>query len=202
MTNTAIDLPAPVLPNPLPAGQQDLMDLFYGYWREACDKIQTYNEKQSKAENYINKPVQDEIIAIFPSKVNIAVILGNFNYQVNNGGFMQWDDNGYSRHISKLKNLFLGAKSIKIENADAVLVLLEEFEEIKNGSKEPVRFTNYGPDGDEEFEEEVHGDFSGLDTIYYAIPNVEEMMQEILDKYEQVLLGTLWEKNFQPLLGG
>jgi hypothetical protein len=41
------------------------------------------------------------------SKVERAcVIVGNMNYQVENGGWGQWDGNGYSVTLGELKNLF------------------------------------------------------------------------------------------------
>ncbi len=40
---------------------------------------------------------------VFKSKV---VALGNLNYQVNNGGFAQWEDNGYRRRtINTIKKI-------------------------------------------------------------------------------------------------
>lgn len=35
-----------------------------------------------------------------------VILLGNFNYQVCNGGFMQWIDNGYSAHHERLTDIF------------------------------------------------------------------------------------------------
>jgi hypothetical protein len=35
-----------------------------------------------------------------------AVITGNLNYQVNNGGFSQWNENGYSDSIEELIEFF------------------------------------------------------------------------------------------------
>lgn len=51
-----------------------------------------------------------------------AVVIGNLNYQVENGGFMQWDDNGYSK--GKVF-LFDTLQAIGTETSKKVLELTE-----------------------------------------------------------------------------
>lgn len=63
---------------------QRLMDEAYAFWQQ--------NKKMPRSE------FLDRISAI----QKIAVLLGNLNYQVCNGGFMQWIDNGYCLDIDEL----------------------------------------------------------------------------------------------------
>jgi hypothetical protein len=58
---------------------QLVMDSAYGLWRD--------NEQWSYEDFMFNIPALERR----------AVALGNLNYQVNNGGFMQWIDNGYAK---------------------------------------------------------------------------------------------------------
>jgi len=38
----------------------------------------------------------EQFVESLPLREKMAVVFGNLNYQVHNGGFLQWDDNGYS----------------------------------------------------------------------------------------------------------
>lgn len=193
--------PVPSIPqqgDPLPTDHQELMNIFYNYWQALNAQIREQNKQESdRAEAtgeeavLVKQPSQADIFCIMPSKVNAAVVLGNFNYQVCNGGFLQWDDNGYSSNITHLKRLFEGATKIGIENADKVLDLIERFEKIKEEAREPVRYSGYNyqdPDDETEhdFEEESYPDYDDLDTEYYKIDG-EPMMQKILDRYNEVI---------------
>lgn len=80
-----------------------------------------------------------------------AIVLGNFNYQVENGGFSQWNINRYmSLHISELKQILMEMNTII---SVSVLELVKQYEG----------------------ETEDEGD--DLDSEYYKIN--EEFMQEV-----------------------
>jgi hypothetical protein len=56
----------------------------------------------------------------------MAVVLGNLNYQVENGGFNQWVDNGYCTHISDVKECL---ELIDTETTRKILPMVETVEE-------------------------------------------------------------------------
>jgi len=84
---------------------QTLMDEVYAYWNEGLDD----RTRISSAEHF------------GPLHV-IAVRLGNFNYQVGNGGTRQWVDNGYAVEDIKpllefFKKSLVFEKEIREENS-------------------------------------------------------------------------------------
>jgi len=61
----------------------------------------------------------------------IAVQLGNLNYQVENGGFMQWIDNGYCEEdLYDLIDICNKAIELKINNFSMLLNLLNKVKEL------------------------------------------------------------------------
>ncbi len=122
---------------------QELMDRAYDRW-------------QSEDNNWSKQDFYDQLDA----KERLAVFTGNFNYQVCNGGFGQWDGNGYasSEVIGYLQRLL---KRIDTENSLKVLALLERFRRARE------TFKDYGED------DEAHEDYvdklDDLDTAFYAI---------------------------------
>lgn len=61
---------------------QGLMDSAYGKWNDETGVL--------KGASY------ETFLASLPTKERQAVLLGNLNYQVGNGGFHQWVANGYA----------------------------------------------------------------------------------------------------------
>lgn len=53
-----------------------------------------------------------------------AVVIGNLNYQVGNGGFIQWDDNQYSKNLSFLEDAL---EVINTDSSKQVLSIVKEF---------------------------------------------------------------------------
>lgn len=45
---------------------------------------------------------RDEFLSKLTDYEKLAIMFGNFNYQVENGGLLQWDDNGYSEDLGSL----------------------------------------------------------------------------------------------------
>ena len=61
----------------------------------------------------------------------LAVVLGNLNYQVENGGFNQWIDNGYCTGISDAKEAL---EAIDTETCRKIIPMLEEVEKYLDDS--------------------------------------------------------------------
>lgn len=115
------------------------MNQAYDFWK---------NEKPELSYN--------EFIKALPEKQAQAVIIGNLNYQVENGGFSQWASNGYSDQAERLK-MYL--RLIATESAKLVHDTIEEFEE-------------YAEDYCEDDEDDDDFDYSTLrklDNYYYSL---------------------------------
>jgi len=90
---------------------QKLMDEFYHFWQleENC------------------KLSQKVVLEKFGSELHrAAVILGNFNYQVENGGFEQWIFNGYYVFIDELIDLLMIGSEQDIKYLDCVLGMVQK----------------------------------------------------------------------------
>lgn len=113
-----------------------------------------------------------------------AVITGNFNYQVENGGFSQWHDNEYSITckdlISFLENNF--EENIIIKKVVDLLIEVEEVLEWIEGGKSLCRRMDYDYRDffENALEEKGSDDLQRLDSRYYQIS--KEFM-EILNEY-------------------
>jgi hypothetical protein len=124
-----------------------------------------------------------------------AVITGNLNYQVENGGFSQWDFNGYSCCLNDLiqffEESFLDNKIItKILNLlyecrDVVEWVDDGFMEIEKISYEYKEFFQ------EKLEEYKEESLSKLDSRYYEIG---DKFMEILERYFKNELNELKKK--------
>ena len=90
----------------------------------------------------------------------IAIPLGNFNYQVENGGFIQWIDNGYAK--VGLTNLKIGLQMIGTETAKAALELVAEVENVLGDSADSNDF-------DEDEWEIMYRSLGPLNSKYYLI---------------------------------
>lgn len=212
MNIPTIELAKPTISYPLPNDHQTLMDLFYGYWQAAAAQTREHNEavsKQAKADGvevsygligvdtdkyaFRREPRQAEIAALFPPKVNAAVILGNMNGQIENGGWSQYRDNGYSASIEAALTLYKGAADAGIEKADLVVAMIEEF--IQRSSDDDSMMREY--DGrsrryfsdDEEQEEPELDRLDDLCTRYYAIEDRGALMQAMLDRFDEIVAG-------------
>jgi hypothetical protein len=209
MDFATIAIPAPTLPNPLPTDHQALMDHFYTTWQDLAAKVREHNravQERAKTDgvdvssapfdvdmdkyDFLREPRQAEIAAVMPHKVNAAVILGNTNYQIGNGGFSQLHDNGYTASLGAVITLYKGAADLGIADADKVLAILEEFaKRLEADEKSSAPAFGYAFGSGEDEEEELRDSFDDLDTRYYAIENIEPMMQAILDRFEEVAMG-------------
>lgn len=206
MDFATIAIPAPTLPSPLPTDQQALMNIFYDFWQALSAQVREHNkavQERAKTDgvdvssapfgvdmetyDFLRELRQAEIAAVMPHKVNAAVILGNMNYQVNNGGWAQYLDNRYAESLGAAVSLFKGATDIGIPDADKVLAILEEFGRRLDDRE---KTTSFGSGlGDDDYDDGDSDPFGDLDTRYYAIKTHEPLMQAILDRFDDVVAG-------------
>lgn len=94
----------------------------------------------------------DEFVNRLDHIERLAVLTGNFNYQVENGGFSQWFGNGYGKHV------------------DTIISLLNQYKHLPGISRVIdlvcQAHTRYGGD---EYVSDDFDDLDDLDTAYYAI---------------------------------
>jgi len=192
MNLQTIEITQPELPDVLPTEHQKLMDIFYNHWQALSAKVRENNAalQEGCCDTFVNpdvegmmrSPTQAEIAAVMPPKVNAAVILGNMHYQIGNGGWAQYDGNGYSESIDAARALYEGAVNVGIESADKVLELIDEFKKRK-GEADPKNGQRWLEAEDEDLDE--YDIYDDLDNRYYALPG-EGIMQVILDRFEDV----------------
>jgi hypothetical protein len=112
-----------------------------------------------------------EFVTSLDFKEKVAVLTGNFNYQVCNGGFMQWHDNGYSSEAGQMLIILEKYKKGNPAITKAIQLIQEAVDTIKNVANESSNRNRYSW-GDEEDEEEwdiLNGKLSSLDDYYYKI---------------------------------
>lgn len=93
----------------------------------------------------------------FPQR--IAVFIGNLNYQVENGGFLQWHGNGYSKCTNDIIRILQ-----TVGNCDPIIKLVQKASKLLRNSDDE-------PDGLDE-----------LDTQFY------QHNESMLDNVEKYLL--------------
>lgn len=71
----------------------------------------------------------DEFIAELDELAAKCVVLGNLNYQVENGGFTQWHDNGYSSQRDFLVDVL---DEVEGEATEAIKCLVQDAQETLN----------------------------------------------------------------------
>lgn len=157
---------------------QDLMDEAYKLWTDEEFKRWDY-EQFLKA-----------VINNFGDFHFYAVITGKFNYQVENGGFSQWYDNGYSCTIENLQDFLEKIKKEPLKEQtfktiDKVIDLLDEATEVINWIEDGKQLVEkfgyeYQHFFREKLEEQGYEDLSRLDSRYYEI---SAKFMEILEIY-------------------
>jgi hypothetical protein len=129
---------------------QALMDEFYSEWQK----------EENKGKD------KWEILGNFSEEHQIAVVFGNFNYQVENGGLSQWIYNGYLHDDAETftKYLALGAAT------DSRCQVILERVDILNQYASDTECNHDGSFIDEEGESGFIGDMADcgkFDTWYY-----------------------------------
>ena len=153
---------------------QEMMDKAYELWNDSEES------KKMSYENFLNK-VEGELGKNYVD----AVMTGNMNYQVGNGGWSQWNDNAYSCNIEDLLSFFKQTEFDNFPEIKDMRRILDEVEEtldwIDRG-EEAVRHVDY--DFRDIFEDAIRdssrGDLNRLDSKYYKIG---DKVMEILEQY-------------------
>jgi hypothetical protein len=157
---------------------QDMMDKAYELWN---DSEESKKLSYSRFLDKVNKELGENYF--------YAVITGNMNYQVENGGWRQWESNRYNLSIGDLIRFFNQDCFKKFEEMVILSRLLDDVEELfewyTRGKKEIDRVDADYQDLwydmmldslDDKFNEEL----DSHDQAYYDIgPKV----MEILEKY-------------------
>lgn len=126
---------------------QSLMNSAYERWK--------VSDKMSKEEFHDTlTPVE-----------RFAVHTGNFNYQVCNGGFMQWWDNRYGTPDT-VEFLLRACERMNTETSKKVSVLLQKYKRVMSNYEPNASARDY-PDEDQW--EEISAGLDGLDTAFYDI---------------------------------
>jgi len=148
---------------------QKLIDEAYDFW----------SSKKCNYEEFVNSlsPLHAE-----------AVILGNLNYQVENGGFIQWYENDYYIFIEKIIDTFK-----KIQNIFKDEKCLEKIIDILYEISEDIDWTEKGISEAKNnmsseylqfirdcFDDHIYEFLSGYDDVYYGINN---KLQKVIEKY-------------------
>ena len=199
-----IAITQPTLPSPLPTDFQRLVDCFYDHWQALSAQVRDNNAALGKGccDVFINpsiagmmrSPYQNEIAAVMPAKVNAAVALANANYQIGNGGFSQYHDNGYSAGLPTVVQLLTGAAALGVPQAAETLVIFEEFGERLRVEEEDTRRASRWNGEDEPDFGEDRDPYGDLDTRYYEL-QTEALCQAVLDRFQTIL-----EASFRPVL--
>jgi len=196
MKYETLPIAEPALPTPLPTDHQSLMNIFYNHWQAHSAAVRDHNKAidpdsdeifvRAGAEGMMRSANQEEIAAVMPPIVNAAVVLGNHNYQIGNGGWLQWDGNGYSASIDMLEGIYNGAVKFGIEGAEEVLEMIQAFRKRKEDEDRDSRYGYHNSYSDEDDDEKEDGLYTDdLDTQYYA-KDREPMIQKILDNFHEI----------------
>ena len=143
-------------PNPLKEAEsvhQALMDQAYQRWENGDLRLLSY----------------DEFVDRLPELQRIAVTLGNLNYQVENGGFQQWVENGYSTQLGNILGYLQHMRHL--EHGEQMIDLMQKAREAVREYEIFNSGYSWQWDGREderdETEDEIYAAFESLDDVYY-----------------------------------
>jgi len=132
---------------------QELMDQAYAKW---------------KSEGGIKEMGYNEFVDSLPKNEQYAVLLGNLNYQVCNGGWIQWCDNGYCTKIAIVTKV---VAQMNTELSKRVLAMLKQVESTLKDEVVAGEVASHGWGGDYfanmEPEEEECWNCRGEGTLSY-----------------------------------
>lgn len=176
---------------------QSLMDEVYDFWQKSS-------------------LTREEVLSKFSEKHQAAVRLGNLNYQVENGGFSQWECNEYNEDLEELLTICDRGIALGLEDFKVIKELLVEYKEMPEYESDTEETDCYSCDGTgtiEEYDEdedevinetceECGGDgyfseetnnederaeiFDKLDDRYYALENRLQQMDELIRRWDEV----------------
>lgn len=104
---------------------------------------------------------RDEFLSKLSDYEKLAVKFGNFNYQVENGGLMQWDCNGYSEDLEDLQEFLTKSDYSK---KDRFLGILDAFSNVKDAINKLDKYDDW-------YDEDMNTRWNSLETFdkdYYS----------------------------------
>ncbi len=162
---------------------QKLMDDAYDAWQNHNDEAAS---KSQKIWTY------SEFLATLDAKKRQAVLLGNLNYQIGNGGVEQWVDNGYACTAPELLAVLalMGSpRAMELANklgrfVDDYVNTVEVSKGFANGRYWQYEMAHneyeYEDDSDEEYaSKEARDAADRLSDFFYDEPFHEEFLQEV-----------------------
>ena len=108
-----------------------------------------------------NNMNRDEFLSKLSNYEELAVKFGNFNYQVENGGLMQWDMNGYSDDLEYLQEFL---NKCDYHKKDRFLGILDTFSNVKSAIEKLNKYDDW-------YDEDVNTRWESLeifDSDYYS----------------------------------
>lgn len=108
-----------------------------------------------------NSMSRDEFLSKLSDYEKLAVKFGNFNYQVENGGLMQWDCNGYSEDLEDLQEFLTKSDYSK---KDRFLGILDAFSNVKDAINKLDKYDDW-------YDEDMNTRWNSLETFdkdYYS----------------------------------
>lgn len=106
------------------------------------------------------------------------VFIGNLNYQVENGGFLQWHSNEYSKCYDELMPRLNNIGDFGQAIAKLVYQAITEFRSIDENESD---FRGWFDDDDDEESEYDYSLLSELDNKFYKINSNSELLEELSD---------------------
>lgn len=108
-----------------------------------------------------NSMSRDEFLSKLSDYEKLAVKFGNFNYQVENGGLMQWDCNGYSEDLEDLQEFLTKSD---YSRKDRFLGILDAFSNVKDAINKLDKYDDW-------YDEDMNTRWNSLETFdkdYYS----------------------------------
>lgn len=120
-----------------------------------------------------NNMSRDEFLSKLTAYEELAVKFGNFNYQVENGGLMQWDLNGYSGDLDYLQDFLSKSDYSK---KDRFLEILETFSNVKNAIEKLDKYDDW-------YDEDVNTRWESLDMFDKDYYSFKDEWAEYFEEY-------------------
>ena len=136
---------------------------------------------------WANNLSRDEFINLLSDYEKIAVQFGNFNYQVQNGGFSQWVFNNYDSDIDALEDFI---NNCDFDKKDIFIQMFENYRNIKENIE---KLDSYNDFYEEDLEtREKH--YSDYDSQYY------EINDKWAEYFQNYLLDNLTEEYIEKII--
>ena len=116
----------------------------------------------------------------------LAVMFGNFNYQVGNGGLYQWHDNGYSEDLGSLYDFL---DNCDYEKKDKFMQVLDDFSYVKTAIEELDRDNDWYNDDCQ----------TRLDTLKYYDKDYYSIQDDWKNYFENYLITNIPDEYIQMI---